>query len=168
VVWGRRKFGGNARVIDAIDELSDKIDAEFAGEADVAAELHHKFAEIFSSVSIGASGERLEKFKQRRIFHALRALELRKQFYGTRHELVAKDMFFAYYFAGDDNDQAQMLAQAIEMMRETKPKNLNFPYMLEAYANRLSNTEPVDLTDIYLKNALPATSEGKYELAEKY
>ena len=101
-------------------------------------------------------------------FHAFRALELRRQFYGESHELVAKDMMYISFFAGDDSEQARMLAQAIQMMRETNPRNLNLPYMLEGYANQLTSTEPIDLTDIYLQEALPPPTDGKYELAEKY
>ncbi|MEP6705050.1 MAG: serine/threonine-protein kinase, partial [Acidobacteriota bacterium] len=41
------RFGGEAKVIDALLDLSGKIDTEFAGEPDVAAELHHKFSEVF-------------------------------------------------------------------------------------------------------------------------
>ena len=77
-------------------------------------------------------------------------------------------MFYSYFYAEDDRAQAQMLAEAIQMMRETNPKNLNLPYMLEAYATSLIITEPTDVTDIYLQNALPPTTDGKYELAEKY
>jgi hypothetical protein len=36
---------------------------------------------------------RAEYFEKKQIFHALRAYESRKQFYGEHHELVAKDMF---------------------------------------------------------------------------
>jgi hypothetical protein len=161
------RFGGSPRVIDAVEDLSDKIDTEFAGEADVTAELHHQFAEIFGWASIGESSERFEKFRQKSVFHALRALELRKQFYGTRHELIAKDMYYAYYFVGDDREQAQMLAQAIDMMRETNPRNLNLPFMLQEYSNLLMKDDP-NFREIYHRNAIPATDLGSYELAEQY
>ncbi len=80
------KFGKDARVIDAILDLSEKIDVEFANEPDVAAELHHRFTDV-----IGTNGGSLppEEQKTRRLFHARRALELRKQFYGERQDLVS-------------------------------------------------------------------------------
>lgn len=160
------RFGGRARVIDALEDLSDKIDTEFATEADVAAELHHKFSEVFL---MAQTVETAEKFEQRRKFHALRALELRKQFYGERHELVAKDLFYAYAFIGkNDSEQAALLAEAIEMMRETNPKNLNLPYMLEAYAATLILPEREARHEIYRKAARPATDENKYAIAERY
>ena len=74
------RFGGRAQVIDALEDLSDKIDTEFAGEADVAAELHHKFSEVFLMAETGETAGQKEKLGQRQKFHALRALELRKQF----------------------------------------------------------------------------------------
>ncbi len=162
------KFDGNARVIDAVEDLSDKIDTEFAAEADVAAELHHKFQEVFLWMGKGASGEQLEKFRQKRKFHALRALELRKQFYGTHHELVAKDLFYSYDLIGkNDSEQAELLAEAIEMMRETNPQNLNFPYMLEAYTARLMLPEYGAMHESYRNAVLPPTDENRYEIAEK-
>ncbi len=164
------KYDGNARVIDVLDDLSDKINVEFAGQADVQAELHHKFSEVYIFVAQNESDSaRAAKFTQKRNFHALRALELRKQFYGTRHELVAKDLFYAYYIVGkDDREQAELLADAIAMMRETNPKNLNLPYMFEAYAASLILPELEARHEIYQKAARPATSENKYAIAERY
>jgi serine/threonine protein kinase len=163
------KFGGNARVIDAMEDLSDKIDVEFGGQADVQSELHHKFTEVFNMVKQREKNPiKTQKYTEKQQFHALRALELRRQFYGENHELVAKDMFYAYGYFGDDNDRSKMLARAIEMMRETNPKNLNLPYMLEAYANILSFDEFVNLHEIYLRNVIPATTDNKYQIAEKY
>jgi serine/threonine protein kinase len=164
------KYKGNARVIDVLDDLSDKIDVEFAGEADIQAELHHKFSEVYSIVrQREKDSARAEKFAQKRKFHALRALELRQQFYGTRHELVAKDMFYAYFYAGDDREQAQMLAQAIEMMRETNPNNLNFPYMLEAYTACLMLPDKYEkYHEPYRDAVFPPTVENKYQIAERY
>jgi serine/threonine protein kinase len=164
------KFGGNARVIDVLDDLSDKIDTEFAGEADIQAELHHKFTEVYNVVGQREKNPaRAENFAQKQKFHALRALELRRQFYGTRHELVAKDMFYAYYYAGDDREQAQMLAQAIQMMRETNPNNLNFPYMLEAYSANLMLPDEYEKHHEPYRNAVfPPSDENKYQIAERY
>ncbi|MGE3467625.1 MAG: serine/threonine protein kinase, partial [Pyrinomonadaceae bacterium] len=85
---------GQARVVDALEDLSSKIDVEFAGEADVAAELHHKFGESLSWASQYATDEAKDRIREKATFHLLRALELRRQFYGEHHELVAKDMFY--------------------------------------------------------------------------
>ncbi len=161
--------GGNARVIDVVEDLSDKIDAEFANEADVAAELHHKFGEIFHWVARKSSDEQREKFKQRRIFHALRALELRKQFYGEHHELVAKDLFGVYGIIGKtESERAKILAEAIQMMRETNPQNLNLPYMFEAYTANLMFPKYPDTAEAYRNTVIPPTNENKYQIAERY
>ncbi len=164
------KFGGDARVVDVLDDLSEKIDTEFAGEADVQAEIHHKFTEVYNFVAKSESDPaRAESYRQKRKFHALRALELRKHFYGERHELVAKDLYYAHgYLAKDERERAELLMQAIQMMRETNPKNLNLPYMLEHYAICLSSDEVQHLHQAYRQSVLPATNLGKYEIAEQY
>ena len=165
------KYKGNARVIDVLDDLSDKIDTEFAGEADIQAELHHKFSEVYNIVrQLESDPSKVKKFEKRRVFHALRALELRKRFYGERHELVAKDMFYAYDIIGkDDREQAQILGQAIQMMRETNPNNLNLPYMLEAYTTYLILPDEYEIHHETYRNAvLPPTDENKYQIAERY
>ena len=163
------KYQGNARVIDVLDDLSDKIDTEFEGQADIQSEVHHKFTEVYNMVrQREKDSARAEKFGQKQKIHALRALELRRQFYGMRHELVAKDMFYAYYYAGNEREQAQMLGQAIQMMRETNPNNLNFPYMLEAYTARLISPTSEKYQEPYLDVMIPPTVENKYQIAERY
>ncbi|HEY0458383.1 MAG TPA: serine/threonine-protein kinase [Pyrinomonadaceae bacterium] len=163
------KFGGNARVIDVIEDLSDKIDTEFSGEPDVAAELHHKFSEAAGWASRNKTGERREKLRQRSDFHSLRALELRKQFYGEWHELVAKDLFYAYTIIGkNDREKAELLMRAIVMMRDTNPNNLNFPYMLEAYTAYLILPGKYENHEVYRNAVSPPTNENKYQIAERY
>ncbi len=153
------KFKGETKVIEAMNELSGQIDTEFAGQHDIQAELHHKFAEVYSSIG------NAEKNR----FHAVRALELRRQFYGTRHELVAKDMFYFYISLGIDAPQnAGLLAEAIQMMRETNPNNLNFPYMLEDYAANLSLPKTREVHELYRTAVIPPTDENKYQIAERY
>jgi hypothetical protein len=159
------KFGKDARVIDAIIDMGDKIDEEFANEPDIAAELHHRFSEV-----IGTNGGSLkpEEQKEIRLFHARRALELRKQFYGERHELVAKDMVYLYWARGfGDPNRASYLMSAINMMRETNPNNLNLPYMLEDYTGKLILPEYEKFHEQYRNAVVPATNESRYAIAEK-
>lgn len=159
------KFGKDARVIDAIIDLSDKIDVEFAAEPDVAAELHHQFAFV---IAPNPGILTPEKLKSRVLFHARRALELRKQFYGEKHELVAKDMAYLYWARGiEEGQQAKYLMSAIQMMRETNPNNLNLPYMLEAYTTRLIQPDVKELHEEYRNAFQPPTNENKYQIAEK-
>ncbi len=164
------KFGGNARVIDAVDDLSDKIDTEFAGQADIQSELHHKFTEVYNMVKHNEKNPaRAEDFKQKQKFHALRAYELRRQFYGEWHELVAKDLFYANGYLGkNEQEQLEILAEAIQMMRETNPNNLNLPYMLEAYSSRLILPDTPETYEPYRKAAIPPTDKNKFQIAERY
>ena len=102
-------------------------------------------------------------------FHIRRALALRREFYGERHELVAKDMAYLYWSNGvEKKDKAKYLAEAIQMMRETNPHNLNLPYMLEAYTVRLIMPDTTELYEQYLQAVIPPTNENKYQIAERY
>jgi serine/threonine protein kinase len=159
------KFGKDARVIDVILDLGEKIDSEFVNEIDVAAELHHRFTDAIGN---NAGNLRPEEQRARRLFHARRALELRKQFYGKKHELVAKDMVYLYWAGGVEvNERASFLMSAIQLMRETNPNNLNLPYMLEDYTARLILPEYEKDHETFRKAFLPSTDENKYAIAEK-
>ncbi len=159
---------GQARVLDAVEDLSGKIDTEFVNEPDVAAEIHSNFAGVFHWVSKDKSEELHQYYQQKRRFHALRGLELRKRFYGEWHELVAMDLFSTYGMIGTtEREKAGLLMQAIIMMRDTNPNNLNLAYMLEAYSAHIMQPEFEILHEPYRNAALPATDEDKYKIAEK-
>jgi hypothetical protein len=111
------------------------IDKEFANEPDIAAEVHHRFGDFFNSFgnSFGTADSRTHAR-----FHARRAYDLRRQFYGPKHELVAKDMFYlAVTNEIPRENKPEFMVEAMQMMRETNPLNLNFPYMVEDYVSRL-------------------------------
>ncbi|MGI8670825.1 MAG: protein kinase domain-containing protein [Aridibacter sp.] len=164
---------GEAKVIDVLNEMSDKIETDFPSQPDIQAELHHKFAEVYTirinpNFKIRSAAE-IEKAK----YHSQRAIELRKKFYGENHELVAKDMYYLWaverHSGKDYAGNPQLLAEAIQMMRETNPKNPNLPYMLLDYAIPLySNTESMEVHESYYKNAIPKPAVGRLELAENY
>jgi hypothetical protein len=54
------------------------------------------------------------------------------------------------------------------MMRETNPKNLNLPYMLEDYTARLIMPYYEKSHEQYLQAIVPQTSENKYQIAERF
>ncbi|MBX3292166.1 MAG: serine/threonine protein kinase [Acidobacteria bacterium] len=164
------RFGGEAKVIEALYDLSDKIDVEFEGQADIQAELHHKFAEVFAMAARSSlAPTESEKLMKKYRFHALRALELRKQYYGDWHELVAKDIFYSYAITAENEpEMAQKLDHAIRMMRATNPMNLNLPYMLEAYAARLVSPEVENLHLPFLNAVTPDTDVSNFEVGERY
>ena len=150
---------GEAKVIDVVNALSDKIDVEFAGQPDVQAELHHRFTDIYLAIGREKKGGNFsaEFLVRKALFHAERALALRKQFYGERHELVAKDLYYLYtakHITGDPTNEA-MFQQAIEMMRETNPRNANLPFMLEDYGSQFGNNlENWELAENYYRQAM--------------
>jgi serine/threonine protein kinase len=162
------KYGGQAKVIDALNEMSDKIDTEFSNQPDIQSELHHKFAEVYNmSVRKENNPKQINQMLAKTRFHARRAIRLRKSFYGEKHELVAKDMFYLWSSLGtDDPHQAKLLADAIQMMRETNPDNLNLPYMLSSYAKRLID-EDEKLQESYRQEVIPKTTENKYAISER-
>lgn len=176
------KYRGETKVIEAMNELGDQIDVEFANQPDVQSELHHKFTEVYNFYSG-------DDYRRKETFHAVRALELRRQFYGDFHELVAKDLFYlSETLSLDDPQRAKTLMEAIEMMRRTNPNNLNLPYMYEAYAYRLLLPDALFVSEnassqsaaypparsaeevraIYRKAVQPATNEDNYRIAEKF
>lgn len=175
------KYRGETKVIEALQELSEQINTEFAGQPDVQADLHLKFAEAFHF----HGGEEL--FARKR-FHIDRALELRKSIYGDYHEKVAQVLYMKW--AGlptDDPRQAEILMQAIAMMRGTNPNNLNLPYMYLDYAGRMMSMDEIkfgegssilieknvrvpsneELRRMYRKAVLPSSDENNFEIAEK-
>lgn len=119
------KFKGQARVIDVLNELSGKIETEFADDLEIQAELHHKCAEIFLA----------NRLIDRARTHAVRALELRRQVFGERHPEVAKDLYYlgeVLSTFGNYAEQKKLLEQSAAIFRETAPDNANLPYLLES------------------------------------
>ncbi len=163
------KYGGQARVIDALLDMSDKIDTEFANEPDVAAELHHKFGEAIGwAYPGGQDKEFVDLLSKKQAAHFLRALELRVQYYGEWHELVAKDLFYTYTLIGKNEfEKAVLLDRALNMMRDTNPSNLNLPYIVEAYAARLLQPAESGISEPYLKAVTPATNETRFQVSER-
>lgn len=164
------KSRGQARVIDVLDNLSDKIETEFPNQADTQAELHHQFADVYGRIwqSNTEPARRLE-MKEKSHFHICRALQLRRQYYGEWHELVAKDLYHGLGCIGKTpSDYAASLNKAIIMMRETNPKNINLPYMLTDYAAYLTDPLREEIHNIYLRAVTPPINENKYEIAERY
>lgn len=133
------KTAGEAKVIDVIDELSEKIENEFPDQPDIQAELHHKFAETYVMLSHpDLKHRRAESSKSKALRHAEKALELRKRVYGEKHELIAVDLFYvAKALDHNEKNSLEPLNQAIAMMRETDSQHADFPHMLAVKAETL-------------------------------
>jgi len=153
------KFGGETRIIDALDDMSPKVDTEFADEPDVLAELHHHFGDAYMKRNEPDGHEKAKA-------HFTRALKVRRSHLGDWHELVAKDMAHIYWTqkAPRSEESIKMLSDAIVMMRATNRKNLNLPYMLEEYYHKLLSDDFAGLHDMYLRH-LPQPAPGNRYLA---
>ncbi|QQS43043.1 MAG: serine/threonine protein kinase [Acidobacteriota bacterium] len=161
-------YYGDARVVDVVNAMSEKIDEEFADSPEIRAELHHKFAEIYKGASRNARDEKTADFFAQRAFaHADTAYRTRRTVYGDRNELVAKDMF--YLWATDtrafDKSQPQLLMRSIEMMREENPANPNLPEMLSAFAVRLFLVGTREQMLAYLHAAPDELGTSNFEIA---
>lgn len=165
-----RKSGGQARVLDALEDLSGKIEIEFDGEKDIQAELHHQFGEVYGRVwAYNTEPARRAEMKEKSTFHICRALRLRREFYGDWHELVAKDLYYgAGCIAETEPERAAVWNKAIETFRGTNPNNLNLPHILVDYAHRLATPEQAAVHDIYLQAVNSPIGENKFEAAERY
>ena len=75
------KTRGQARVFDALDDLSGKIETEFPDQADVQAELYHRFSEVYSGVFGKRSASETALHDQRRNADDITRLD-RKSFGG--------------------------------------------------------------------------------------
>lgn len=157
------RFGGEARVIDALNDMASKIDAEFADQPAVLAELHHQFSDAYNYRKEPDSREKARS-------HAKRALELRRAYYGDWHELVAKDMVFVYWTSGapKSEENVRMLSDAIVMMRATNPKNLNLPFMLEDYIAHMTDEKDAPRADMYLRLAPQPAPNDRYLAADQF
>lgn len=165
------RTGGEAKVIDVLNEMGDKIETELPGDVDIQAELHHNFAEVYTILGGQSAGSpRAKLAEEKRHYHTLRALELRKQYYGEYHELVAKDMFYALGENGESpKENAETLLSAIQMMRGTNPKNLNLPYMLMHYGYWLILPRyPEEIREAAFQTARSNANEDKYQIAERF
>lgn len=155
------KLKGEARVIDALDDMASRLDNEFADQPDVLAELHHQFGDAYLS-----RGEPRGREKARSHFE--RAFELRRRQFGDWHELVAKDMAYLYWVRERPHSESdlQMLADAIVMMRATNPRNLNLPYMLEEYFHGLLGESMSEDPEMFLRHTPGGAPNDRYLAAE--
>lgn len=164
------KQKGEARVIDAVNDLADKIDTDFPDDIDIAAELHYRFAEVYGWIGRSKpAGPEREPYSAKYRHHSLRALELRTKYYGQWHVLVAKDLYNTYGLLSDDPyEQCRIFDRAINMMRATDPTNRNFPFMLTDYAAFISYLDDHPRTVPCRQTVTPQTNESQHEIAIRY
>jgi len=118
------KLSGRARLIEVLDDISDKIETEFPDDLDVQAELHHKATEIYQ-----ANGNYPKSLR-----HAERALEIRRVLFGDKNVEVAKDKYYlgaVYLKFLKINQSLKLHEEAAATFREIAPDNANLPFLLE-------------------------------------
>jgi serine/threonine-protein kinase len=134
--YGRGDGRLNVTVREAIDDASARIDTELSDEPEVRADLHYTVGEIYR-----VSG--VPKFALR---HFRQSLDLYRQVHGERHPKVARGIYYVCTVM-DDAEGAGVeeveppLRQAVGMMRETDPENVNLPYMLQTLASWVMHGE---------------------------
>jgi eukaryotic-like serine/threonine-protein kinase len=142
------KKQGEAKLIEVIDDLADKIETEFPDNLEIQAELNHKFAEIYQA--------KLNKTEA--LFHAKKALELRRRVYGENHVEVAKDLYYlsaAEFSNGNIIESTRLGDEAIIMFYEVDADNPNLPYLLDDQANiRFSHYSDTTKSEKYFTEAL--------------
>ncbi|MET0645088.1 MAG: serine/threonine-protein kinase [Pyrinomonadaceae bacterium] len=127
--YGRGEGRINVTVREAIDHASARIDTELSDEPEVRADLHYTVGEVYRTH--GESGIALTHFRQ--------SLDLYRQVHGERHPKVARGIYYlcvGLSRTGAGIEEVEpLLRQAVRMMRETDPENVNLPYMLQTLAS---------------------------------
>jgi len=129
--YGRGQGRMNVTVREAIDDAAGRIDTELSDEPEVRADLHYTVGEVYRT-----HGERdiaLRHFRQ--------SLDLYRQVHGDQHPKVARGIYYVTLFERDREKGEALLRQAVAMMRQTDPDNVNLPYMLQSLASWIISSE---------------------------
>jgi serine/threonine-protein kinase len=122
---------GDVKVVEVLDDASQRIDTEMKDQPEVRAEVHHTIGDTY--LSLGAATKAEQQFRL--------ALELYRGVYGERHAKVAESIFYlagALFWENEFKSAEPLYRQAIAMMRELDQGNVNLPYMLEDYGSILA------------------------------
>lgn len=123
--YGRGKGRMNVTVREAIDDAAKRIDTELAGEPEVRADFHYTLGEVYTAQDKGDTA--LKHFRQ--------SLDLYRQVHGEQNPRVARAIYYVSLFETKGEKAEALLRQAIAMMRQTEPDNVNLPYMLQSLAH---------------------------------
>ncbi|HEV2706801.1 MAG TPA: serine/threonine-protein kinase [Pyrinomonadaceae bacterium] len=152
---GRGKGRMDVTVREAIDDAATRIDTELADEPEVRAELHYTVGEVY----------RTHYEYEHSFSHFRRSLDLYRLVHGDRHPKVARGIYYLCVAMGRTGagieDVEPLLRQAIEMMRETDPENVNLPYMLQSLAGWIMSAEKGSGNESRLADAESLILEAK-------
>lgn len=133
--YGRGKGRMDVTVREAIDDAAKRIDKELADEPEVRADLHYTAGEVYRTH--GEYELSLRHFRQ--------SLDLYRQVYGEQHPKVARGLYYVCVGMGrmgaSIEEVEPLLRQAVAMMRQTDPDNVNLPYMLQSLASWIISGE---------------------------
>lgn len=122
--------GSDVKLVDAIRDAGERIDAELKEEPEVRAELHYTLGQVWWQRGEYGSAEP----------HARAALELFRQLHGERHPRFIQSLYTLGYIErikGDNAASIKMMGQAIEMMRLNDPQNSMLPFMIRELGENL-------------------------------
>jgi len=126
-LWFARGKGRlDVTVLEAIDDAAGRIDTELANEPEIRADLHYTIGNVYSS----------QNQPEKANFHFKRSLDLYRQVFGERHPRVARAMWYYAISIPKPKDYVppeveSLVREAVEMMRETGPDDINLPYMMQ-------------------------------------
>ena len=160
--YGRGEGRINVTVREAIDAAAARIDTELSDEPEVRADLHYTVGEVYRTH--GESGIALTHFRQ--------SLDLYRQVHGERHPKVARAIYYlcvGLSRTGAGIEEVEpLLRQAIAMMRQTDPGNVNLPYMLQTLASWVEKDQRQHKNETRLAEAESLLLEAKTLFTRHY
>lgn len=133
--WYSSGFGqrGEIKVVDVLEQVGGRIDADFKDQPEIRAELHH---------TIGTTYQSLGQYESART-HFGAAVDTYRGLYGARHPEVAEALYYlaaSIEKSGDLRAALALFRQSLEMFRTVDPNNANIPYLLSDFSYLLLMT----------------------------
>lgn len=146
---GKGRFDVTLR--EAIDDAAGRIDTELADEPEVRADLHYTVGEIYSVA--GENELSLSHFRQ--------SMNLYRQVHGEQNPRVARAIYYVSLSETEVEKAEALLRQAIAIMRQTNPDDVNLPFMLQSLAQWIMEAEQPERNENRLAEAESMILEAK-------
>jgi tetratricopeptide (TPR) repeat protein len=151
-IWyarGKGRFDVTLR--EAIDDAAGRIDTELADEPEVRADLHYTLGEIY----------RVADEREMALRHFRQSLDLYRQVHGEQNPRVARAIYYVSLSETEGEKAEALLRQAIAIMRQTNPDDVNLPYMLQSLAHWIMRDEQRERNENRLAEAESMILESK-------
>jgi serine/threonine protein kinase len=162
--WVRHSYGSrDVTVREALNDAVARMDTELSDAPELRADLHYTIGEVY----------RTRGDYQSAMGHFRRSLDLYRHVHGEKHPKVARGLYYVCTVM-DDAEGAGVgeveppLRQAIAMMRETDPGNVNLPYMLQSLAAWLMSSERESRDERRLAEAESVIQESRVLFVRHY